>query len=306
MVENLYNNSDEFPAKWQGGVVAIGNFDGVHKGHQALLQQARVIADQLKTHVVALTFTPHPRAFFQPLTEPFLLTSTEDRYSKLLEQADCVLSLPFTKELASLTAEEFISDILKDALNAAHVITGSDFHFGYQRGGSINTIAHAGVPATAFDLVKTGEGLPYSSTVIREELKNGRIAEANELLGWFWHIKGQVSHGDKRGRELGYPTANIDMGDYCSPAYGIYAVKIKVDGEWHIGAANIGIRPMFEVKKPLLEVYILDFDREIYGEDVIVEPVAYLRGEMKFDNLDDLKQQMAKDVADTRLIFASE
>ncbi len=282
----------------QNRVVIIGNFDGVHRGHAALIAYARALGGTL----VVLTFEPHPRLFFQPDAAPFRLTPQHLKHERLLELgADIIDAMKFDAKMAHLSAAEFIDKVIVKRLEATHVVVGTDFQFGHKRGGNVDTLKSDGrFEVLALDLVEE-----ISSTRIREYLKKGEIDAANTLLGWEWLIEGAVEHGDKRGRDLGYPTANIRLGDNLCPAYGVYAVEVRLEGEenWRMGAANIGIRPMFAVEKPLLEVYLLDFEGDLYGQVLQVRPVAYLRPEMKFDGLEALKTQMSNDCRKAREIL---
>lgn len=282
----------------QGSVVVIGNFDGVHLGHQGLLARARAIADGLGKKLSVLTFEPHPRQLFRPDEPPCRITALDLKAERLdAQDVDIVFSLPFDWDFASQSAENFVKDVLCDGLRAVHVIVGSDFKFGQLRQGTPATIEAAGIPVTVIDKIKGADAEDVSSSRIRQLLRHGKMEELNALLGWNWEVRGEVVKGDQRGRELGYPTANMMLGDTIHPAYGIYACFVRISGKdkWHMGASNIGIRPMFEVKVAQVETYIFDFDREIYGETLCVRPVQRLRGEAKFDSLDDLIVQMGQD-----------
>lgn len=287
-------------------VIAIGNFDGVHKGHRLLLEQARSKADDLGCALGVLTFEPHPRKLFRPDDPPFRITPSALKLEKLRQAGvDMVFELTFDWDFASQSAEEFIQHILKDALAAAHVVVGYDFCFGQLRKGSPPMIEASGIPTTILDKVCDDGESALSSSRVRTALRHGKIDEANAILGWDWEIRGQVVKGDQRGRELGYPTANIALGDTVHPAYGVYATLVKVEGEqeWRPSATNIGIRPMFEVPTAQVESFIFDFDREIYGQTLHIRPVKKLRGEAKFNSLDELTAQMDKDCAQAREIL---
>lgn len=285
-------------------VVAIGNFDGVHKGHAALLAAGRRIAAFENRELVALTFEPHPREYFKPGDAPFRITpeSVKERRLKALG-VDRVDVLDFNQIMAGLTAEQFIEMIIVGHMNASHVIVGADFHFGKNRGGNVETLRadkRFQVDGVALELLA---GQPVSSTRIREALKAGDIPAANAMLGWAWEIEGIVQHGDKRGRELGYPTANIPLENTIVPAYGVYAAQAYVNNAWQPAAINIGIRPMFETKTPLLEAYILNFTGDLYSQTLRVQPVQKIRDEMKFDGLESLKAQMSQDIAQVSAIL---
>lgn len=305
----IYNGLSDGLVK--GAVVAIGNFDGVHKGHQALLERARAVAAAGHAPLAVLTFEPHPRRFFQPDAPPFRLTLLAMKARRLgAAGVSHVVALRFEAGLASLPAEGFIQKILLEALAAKHIVVGHDFAFGRGRDGDVSTL-QAAASAGAFGLtvvepVTGGEGAVYSSTHIRENLAAGRLDAAAADLGWRWQIEAAVVHGDKRGRELGYPTANQDTGPYLRPPYGIYAVDVSVeDGPWRRGVANFGIRPMFRLQTPLFETYIFDFSGDIYGKMVRVMPLAYLRGEAAFAGLEALKDQIKQDCAAARSVVIS-
>ncbi|NBX65595.1 MAG: bifunctional riboflavin kinase/FAD synthetase [Proteobacteria bacterium] len=287
-------------------VIAIGNFDGVHKGHAALLTFAKKLALVENMPLKVLTFEPHPRQFFKPGNAPFRLTPEHVKERRLKELGvDAVEVLIFNAIMAKLSADMFIDMMLVDLVNAAHVVVGHDFHFGHGRTGSIETLKADKRFVTHTVILEESGAAPVSSTRIRESLVGGDISAANDLLGWEWEIEGVVIHGDKRGRELGYPTANIPLAETLCPAHGIYAVRVNIgDGVWRPAAANIGLRPMFEVKSPLLEVYLLDFDADLYGRTLYVRPVKKLRDEAKFKDLEELKSAMSADVEMARNILA--
>lgn len=283
----------------QNAVIAIGNFDGVHLGHQALLSCARDIAAAAKKPFGVLTFEPHPRHLFRPDEPPGRITPAATKQWRLSQSgAGFVCTLPFDWNFASLKADDFIIQILKEGLNAAHIIVGPDFRFGQMRTGTPDMIKQSGMALTVFDEMVDHHGDKIGSSMIREKLRAGDIDAANTLLGWNWEMRGAVFRGDRRGHELGYPTANFLLGDTLHPAYGIYAARVQIEGEneWHPAAVNIGIRPMFEVKEGQVEAHILNFpDRDIYGKILRVQPVTRLRSEAKFNSLEDLKAQMEKD-----------
>lgn len=294
----------DIPPSCTGGVIAIGNFDGVHKGHRALLQTAKDLAKAKNAPLGVLTFEPHPRKLFRPDDPPFRITPPSIKHRLLTEAgADFIVSLPFDWDFASQSADAFVQNILIDHLKAAHIVIGFDFRFGQLRKGGVETIEAAGLPVTAFAAACDAQGQKLSSTAIRNALRAGEIEGANVLLGWDWEIEGQIFRGDRRGHELGYPTANILLGDILHPAYGIYAAMVQIEGEdvWRAAATNIGIRPMFELKQGQVEAHILDFeDRDIYGKTLRVRPVSRLRGEAKFPSLEALIAQIERDCVQTR------
>lgn len=306
---NIYTSLPAILPSMKGGVIAIGNFDGVHTGHRALLAQGRNMASAKDVPFGVLTFEPHPRKLFRPDDPPFRITPPAIKH-RLIEEcgADFIVSLPFDWDFASQSAEAFVANVLLEALSPAHVIIGFDFRFGQLRKGDAATIAAAGIAVTAIDAVGDESGDKYSSTAIREHLRTGEIEAANALLGWDWEIEGEIFRGDRRGHELGYPTANILLGDLLHPAYGIYATLVQIEGEaeWRPAATNIGIRPMFEVKTGQVEAHILDFaDRDIYGRRLRVRPVRRLRGEAKFASLPGLIGQIEADCAQTREVLST-
>lgn len=286
------------PQDAQDCVIVIGNFDGVHRGHRALINDAATIARATGKKLGVLCFEPHPRSVFRPDDPPFRLTDHLLRAERLSECGiDHLFVLTFDWDFASQTADQFIDRVLRSGLNAAHIVVGNDFAFGQMRRGTADTLRQSGLPVTIIDkIADEGDG-PLSSSAIRQALRLGDIAHANAMLGWDWEMRGMVQHGDKRGRTIGYPTANVALGDVLHPAYGIYAAWVKIgdDPQWHPSATNIGIRPMFAVPVGQIESYIFDFDRDIYGQTLRVRPVKRLRGEAKFESLDALIGQIAQD-----------
>lgn len=304
----IFESLDQLPAARKGAVIAIGNFDGVHLGHRALLREGKKLADEKGTAFGVLTFEPHPRKLFRPDDPPFRITPPSIKHRLLAAcDVDFIVSLPFDWDFASQSADAFVQNVLVNGLAPAHVIIGFDFRFGQLRKGSAETIQNAGLGVSEFAAANDAGGEKYSSTTIRQLLRGGDIKGANAMLGWDWEIEGTIFRGDRRGHELGYPTANILLGDLLHPAYGIYATLVKIEGEdaWHQAATNIGIRPMFELKQGQVEAHILDFaDRDIYGKKLTVRPVQRLRGEAKFASLEALIAQIEDDCVHTREIFS--
>ena len=300
--------SDVMPDALRGAVVALGNFDGFHLGHQAVVGAAVVQAKAAGRPAIVATFDPHPVRYFVADAPPFRLTTLDQRRTLFAgAEADAMLVFDFDAALAGTTAEDFIRKILVQRLGISAVVTGEDFTFGKGRGGNIDVLrsvgADDGLSCTAMGPVSDDGGI-ISSSRIRDALKTGDIAEANRLLTRPFSVEGVVQHGDKNGRLLGYPTANIDMGSYLRPRYGIYAVKGRLpDGRVLNGAANLGIRPSFDPPKELLEPFFFDFGEDLYGQTIEVEFHAFIRGEAKFDDLEDLKLQMAKDCDQARAIL---
>jgi riboflavin kinase/FMN adenylyltransferase len=288
------------PADYRGGIVALGNFDGFHLGHQAVVGRAVERARAEGRPAIVATFDPHPVRHFAAHVPPFRLTSLDQRERLFAAAgADAMLVFDFNDDLAGLTAEAFVTERIVDVISAAGVVTGEDFTFGHKRGGDVSVLADLGrrhgFSADAIPPVSDDHGA-ISSSRIRDALKAGDPREAARLLTRPFAIEGTVQHGDKRGRTIGYPTANIDLGPYLRPRYGIYAVRGHLaDGRVLDGAANLGIRPTFDPPKELLEPYFFDFSGDLYDQRIEVELIEFLRPEAKFDGLDALTAQMAKD-----------
>ncbi|MEZ5810018.1 MAG: bifunctional riboflavin kinase/FAD synthetase [Rhizobiaceae bacterium] len=299
------------PERWRGGVVAIGNFDGVHRGHQAVLDRALAAAAKLTAPALVLTFEPHPRTFFNP-EKPVHRITPAPMKTLLLRHlgADAIVEYPFDGEFAARTAEEFVSDILIGELGIVGAITGFDFHFGKDRQGGPAYLMDAGrrlgFSVDLVDAFRDEAAEVISSSRIRDCLATGRLGEANGLLGYHYTVSGTVIGGRKLGRTLGYPTANIRLAPESDLQEGIYAVRLRrADGSLHDGVASFGRRPTVEADgEALLEVYVFDFDGDLYGETCAVSLFGFLRGEEKFDGLDALTAQMRRDEAEARALLA--
>ena len=320
------------PGPLAGAVVAIGNFDGVHRGHRAVIEAARARARALGRKAAALTFAPHPRRFFRPQEPLFQLSSERDKL-RLLAAAglDGAIVMTFDAALAGTAADGFVEQILVGRLGIGGAAIGFDFHFGKDRGGSPDYLAEQGAKlGFAVDIVPPleDEGRPVSSGAVRQALAAGKVVEAAELLGAPWFTSGEVIHGDKRGRTLGFPTANIRLDPSCGLKHGIYAVRARVPvsahsrvsgnpgapgadaagsplsrgraGELFDGVASFGVRPMFDDGAPLLEVFLFDFEGELYGQAIDVAFIGWLRHEQKFSSLEALKRHMLADCAQAR------
>ncbi len=292
----------------RGASVAIGNFDGVHRGHQHVLTLAKRVGVPLGV----VTFEPHPREFFAPDAPAFRLMNAEARASRLAKLGvDILAELPFDARLSGLSAEAFVRDVLVEGLRISHAVVGADFCFGKGRKGTADTLremgADLGFDVTVAELLE-GDAGAVSSTAIRAALTEGRPRDAAAMLGHWHRIAGPVLHGEKRGRELGYPTANMDLDGLHVPKPGVYAVTVEVRDGPHAGqyggVANLGYRPMFERETPNLESYLFDFAGDLYGTHLSVGLVEYLRGEAKFDGLDALITQMDVDSAAARAALA--
>ena len=290
---------ENVPEDARGGVLAIGNFDGVHRGHQALIARAVAEAARLGAPAGALVFEPHPRAFFQP-DRPLFRLSPLPRKLHLLEALGLHMTavLKFDARLAELPAEAFIERVLVDGFAVRHVVVGYDFHFGKGRGGSPALLADAGARlgfgVSVVAPVGHGEAA-YSSSRVREALAVGRVVDAARELGHRWRVAGEVVGGAKRGTGLGFPTANVRMPAGTTLGHGIYAVRVYVEGSRYGGAAYFGSRPTFDNGAPVLEVFLFDFDDDLYGRTIEVEFVGFVRGDEKFESGEALAAQMARD-----------
>lgn len=294
----------------RGATAAIGNFDGVHRGHVTVIDLARDKAPEAPLGII--TFEPHPREFFAPDAPPFRLMSAEARAHRLEKLGvERLYELKFNAQMASLTPEAFARDVLKDGLGVAHVVVGADFCFGKGRAGNAADLqafgATYGFGVTVAPLMARGEDT-VSSTAIRRALSDGDTRAAKEMLGHWHRIDGPVITGEQRGRELGYPTANMSIDGLHQPAFGVYAVLVDVlegahKGSYH-GVASLGVRPMFGENKANLETHIFDFKGDLYGTNLSVALIDYLRGEEKFESLEALITQMDADSARARAILA--
>lgn len=303
----IYKDWNWVGAEARGASVAMGNFDGIHLGHQRVIDLARAGGP-----LGIVTFEPHPRTIFHPQAPAFRLMNAEARANRLARLGvQTLFELPFNKLLSGMDPETFAARVLKDALGVSHVVVGADFCFGKGRSGQAADLQRLGqlhgFDVTIADLVREG-AREVSSTAIRDALAAGDPARAAAMLGHLHRIEGEVIHGEKRGRELGYPTANMSLAGLHLPKFGVYAVKIDILSGPHagayLGAASLGIRPQFGGEVPNLETYIFDFIGDIYGHHVSVALVDYLRPEMKFDGLQGLLDQMAADCQRARTILS--
>ena len=309
----IFRHFDDVPDSAKGAVVAIGNFDGVHKGHQALIAEARKQAERLGAPLAVMAFEPHPQEFFRPRPDSIRLTPLRMK-ARLLAGlgVDVLFALTFDASMATRSAEDFVRDVLVRALGIRAVVVGPDFEFGKGRGGNLETLremgASLGFSVTCFDMLVT-DGAKISSTRIRDTLKVARPEEAAQLLGHWWAVEARVEHGDGRGRTLGFPTANMHLGHCFAPAFGVYAVRVaimdnEVELSRHDGVANFGIRPMYQSAVPLMEAHLFDFDGDLYGKHLLVELISWIRPESRFENVAALITQMGKDCARAREILA--
>ena len=300
------------PDDARGGCIVLGNFDGVHRGHQSVIGRGAEIAHARAIPLVVVTFEPHPRSHFRPYDPPFRLTPLRNKARQIEALGvDALVVLTFDDALSRIEAVDFVRDVLVDGLGARHVVIGQDFRFGRRRGGDAALLqaegAEHGFDVTTIAAVASADAEIYSSSHIRENIMAGKPAQAAAMLGRPFEIEGIVEHGEKRGRELGFPTANIDIGGYVHPALGVYAVRAAIDPdgepEWLDGVAYFGDRPTVDGKGLLLEVNLFDFDGDLYGKNMRVALIEYLRGDHKFDSLEALKAQIAEDDVTARRIL---
>jgi riboflavin kinase/FMN adenylyltransferase len=306
----IFRHCNDIPEAFKGGVIAIGNFDGVHRGHQALLAETGRLAAERSAIFGVLAFEPHPQEYFRPEAECFRLTPFRTKARLIAAQgADAMFALPFDKAMSQTSAQDFILDVLIGGLSAGTVVVGPDFRFGKGRAGNIAVLAYMGemegLGVTIHPPVEDERQGKISSSRIRKALKEARPREAADLLGHFWTIESRVEHGDGRGRAIGVPTANMRIDGYLAPAFGVYAVRAtimeddKPAGQFD-GVANLGIRPMFESPIPLFETWLFDFSGDLYGKHLAVEIVEYLRPEARFDSMALLKLQIEADAVAAR------
>lgn len=310
----LYRHTADLTAGDRGAVVALGNFDGVHRGHQTVIGTAQRLAAELGAPSAVLTFEPHPRAVFRPGDPPFRLTPfrVKARHIEALG-VDQLIVCHFDEGLLHKTAQAFVDEVLVAGLGVRHVVCGYDFLFGHKRGGDPAFLLNAG-RALGFGMTEIGpvsdpEGGVYSSTRVRDALTAGRVREATHVLGSPWEIEGRVVHGDQRGRSIGFPTANVELEEYLRPAFGVYAVRAGVDHGtatvWREGVANLGARPTVGGTMERLEAHLFDLDADLYGQHLRVQLIDFLRPEQKFASFDALKEQIQRDAAAARAVLAN-
>lgn len=298
---------DHVPDALKRCVVAIGNFDGFHRGHQHVFAALKARARERGVAAIVLTFEPHPRDVFAP--EPVMFRLTEaDAKARLAEALglDGIVVMPFSREFSLIEAEDFVSRFLISALDVSRVIVGDDFHFGHQRRGTPQFLRQSGIEngfaVETLDLLDEGSG-PISSSRVREALRRAQLDFANSLLGYHWFVEGEVIPGDKRGRELGFPTANVAAPRIFDLAQGVYAVKARLGDRLLDGVASYG-KPMFNNQRPPFETWLFDFDEDIYGEHLSVALIGHVRGQMVFSGLDELVTAVNKDADAARAILA--
>ncbi len=311
---HLSRSHTDIPSTLRGAVVAVGNFDGVHRGHRIVIDEARAVARVSGAPLAVLSFEPHPRTLFRPDDPPFRLTPFPVRAREIAALGvDLHVVLTFDRAFSEHSAEWFVSEVLASGLGASHVAIGYDFCFGHRRQGNAETLVdfgrRYGFGVTIVTQASDESGGVYSSSRVRQCLRDGAPQDAAAILGRPFEIEGPVIKGDQRGRDLGYPTANVAMDDYIRPAYGVYAVRCGFEEAggavvWRDGVANLGIRPMFETPEPMVEAHLFEFNGDLYGRTVRVQLMAYLRGEERFDDLETLVSRMNEDAAAARRILA--
>ena len=318
----ILRNLRDLPASLKGGAVAVGNFDGVHKGHRAVIGEAGRIARGAGAPWLVLTFEPHPRSVFSPNTAPFRITPPPIKEGLIADLGvDGLVELPFDLEFSRQSAETFIETVIVRGLGAQHVVSGYDFVFGHGRKGNCELLLHKGRELgfgfTSLAAHGDEEGGAFSATRVRALLREGKPREAAEILGRDFEIEGEVEGGAQRGRTIGFPTANVQLGGYIRPATGVYAVRAAVAGaatadpatggkerqRWHDGVANFGSRPTFDGSGELLEVHLFDFAGDLYGKRLRVALIEHLRPEIKFDGIEALRAQIAADAETARRIL---
>jgi riboflavin kinase/FMN adenylyltransferase len=302
---------DAFPAGLRGAAVAIGNFDGMHRAHQKLLEEALAAARAANVPAVVMTFEPHPRILFHPDTPLFRLTprAAKARIARALG-FDAMIVIPFDPEFSAMSAGDFVRSILVERLAVTTVVVGYNFRFGAGRGGSAEFLTSAGerngFRTVVVAPVSEVTGARISSGLVRDSLSAGDVARANELLGYRWFVSGTVVKGDQRGRDLGFPTANIRLAREAALRFGIYAVTFRrANGETYAGVASFGRRPTFDNGEPLLETFLFDFKGDLYGETVTVTFFDWIRAEERFEGVDALVARMRTDAEEARRILSS-
>ncbi len=311
----IYRHHESVAAAHRGAVVALGNFDGVHRGHQALIGEARRLSQEQKVPLGVIAFEPHPQEFFRPSDTSFRLTPLRTKARLIADlDVDALFALNFDAAMAEKSAEDFVRDILVAGLGVSAIVVGKDFRFGKGRLGDVQQLgamgAQFGFQVIVFEPVTFEPYGKISSSDIREALQQGRPDEAARLLGHFWTVEARVEHGDARGRLIGFPTANMRIEDFLRPAYGVYAVRARlVENDQVIGCydgvANFGVRPMYQIAMPLLETFLFDFSDDLYGKHLAVDLIHYIRPEAMLEGLEALKDQIARDCDAARAALAA-
>ena len=315
MTLRIFRNPHRFPPAVTGCAIALGNFDGLHRGHREVIATTRTVATQESVSTAVMTFHPHPRVFFSPKHAPIELASFRTKVRQFSDAGvDVLYAMTFNRAFSERPAESFVRDVLAGALRARHVVVGHDFVFGHGREGNADMLyamaAECGYAFTQVTAVRDGSAT-CSSTQIRQYLKDGNLAAANAMLGHAYEIEGRVLRGDQHGRTLGFPTANLSMDTLFRPAFGAYAVRVQGLGirdqeEWLPAVANLGVRPTVDGERLWLEVHIFDFDGDLYGQLLRVQFVEYLRPEKTFDGVEVLKAQIEQDCEQARVVLEGE
>lgn len=309
---HIYEGYDHVPQQLRGAAVAIGNFDGVHRGHQALLERVRERAAASTRHGAShlagvMVFEPHPREFFQPDRPHFRLTTLKQKLRHFERLGlDMAIVIPFDRRLAQFSSDEFIDHVLVAGLGVRHVVIGYDFFFGKGRCGNAEHMQRAGAEmgfGVSVIAPQAEGGEVFSSSAVRAEIAQGDVKDAARMLGHWWSVAGTVVGGAKRGTGMGFPTANIQLPRGTTLAFGIYAVFVEVAGKRYRGAAYLGTRPTFDNGIPVLEVFLFDFDGDLYGREIEVFFVDFIRGDKRFDTMEALMEQMDKDCAAAQVIL---
>jgi riboflavin kinase/FMN adenylyltransferase len=301
----------DLPDAAKGAVIALGNFDGLHRGHQAVIAQAQSIADDLGAPLGIGLFRPHPYRFFKPDADPFRLMSARVREMALRDLGvDRLYEIPFDTTLRDMDDAQFVEQVLHAGLGIRHVLVGEDYGFGKNRCGNVESLkrlcAERGIGVSAIAPVGLHKLYgKYGSTEIRKALRDGDVFHAQHMLSRPWQVDGIVQKGQQRGRTINFPTANLEFGDLVRPLFGVYSVEVRIDGEdmWRPGVANTGNRPTVGGEAARLEVHLLDFDRDLYGQLIDVRFRSFIRAEKKFDSFDQLKEQIARDADGARAIL---
>jgi riboflavin kinase/FMN adenylyltransferase len=304
----ILRGDERAPSDLAGAAIALGVMDGIHLGHRAVLDDARAAARARGAPLAAAVFEPPPRRHFQPTAAPFRLQTAPQRARALASSgAEAVFEIPFDAALAAMSEGEFARRVLCELLGVTHVSVGFDFRFGRDRGGDAKALSVYG-EANGFSVGVVSpvmrNGKKVSSTAIRAAIAAGSMEDAAAMLARPWAIEGVVVSGDQRGRTIGFPTANVELGDYVRPRFGIYAVRATLDRQTLNGVASCGLRPMFALDEPLLEVHLFDFDGDLYGRAIEVSLIRFLRPERRFEDLEALKAQIMEDAAEARAILA--
>ncbi len=300
----IFRDLSHVPKGYKNAVITVGNFDGLHLGHRAIIAKAKDIAQANNAPLALMTFEPHPREFFSRGKNSYGMRIYDFRSKMLAIESlgvECVFLLRFNEKLTSLNAHDFIKNIIVDALNAKHIITGNNFYFGQNRQGDKNLMSQEagkyGFNYTALPQIQDNNNESISSSNIRNSLKHGDMNKISELLGRNYHISGRIKHGEGRGHKLGFPTANIELGKLFLPRYGVYAVRAQIEGDDKIynAVANLGVKPTFGISSPLLEVHLFDTKQDMYGKRLCIEFIDFIREEKKFESMDTLKKQIESD-----------